>query len=196
MLDQLIELCLRSVHILFGLLWFALIAFPTLVSGPALATLAPPDRSKAFLAMVMRQTMWAVLSAMGTLLTGVVLVFHLYLETGTGLGGDNALWALFGGALGFAVFIIGMTRLRPSALQLREILLGNAQGDPAALGLRISKTGRVMFLHMMAALICMILAGHPYLPFTALNAALVILFSAALGIGLLVLVPRLGASQS
>ncbi len=191
-----VEFLLRLVHVLLGLLWFGLIAFPVLVSGPALATLAPPDKAKAFLAMIQRQTAWAVLSAMGTLLSGVVLFGHMYLESGAGIASSNAQWALLGAVLGLAVFIMGMTRLRPTALLLRQVLLGEQTGDPAALSVRIVKTGRVMFLHLLAAMVCMSLAGHPALEFNALNAFLAILISVGLGLGLLFLVPRLGTSEN
>ena len=187
-------LILRYAHVFFAVLWTSLALAVVLLLGPSLMALGPPERKLVQLQLLPRQLGLAALASLGTVLTGLLQMQQMYLgEAGFGLMNDRGYWLLVGAGLGLSAFLMALLVMMPTAKRIEATLKGD--GDPAqlpVLGGKMAKFGRVVMMHLIETLACMLLASHALLAFSAGNVIGVLLGAGALGYGLIFFSGRLG----
>ena len=125
---DLLMIALRLVHIVLGSVWVGIVVFNTIFLGPAVQELGS-DGGKVMGVLVRRGMMtFLPVVALGTLLSGVWLLWKVSLGFNEHYFHTAAVHAFSGGgAMAIIAYLIGITVLRPSTLRAGALAQGMAQ---------------------------------------------------------------------
>ncbi len=181
------HLLFRLLHVFLGLLWVGVTLTMAAALGPVMLALGLPERKAFQLQFIPRQSVLAGVGAIGSLATGLGLLYWVYGgATGIGFRHDRGYWIILGTALGLGAWIIGLRVFVPGGKRMLELL--NGQGNPSEIGplaAKLGKMGPVALMHQLAATACMFAAAHASAVFNVLNVAQVLGTAAGFGLALL-----------
>jgi hypothetical protein len=132
---------LRLSHIVLGVLWVGMMGFSVIFLTPALREAGPPAQS-VMAALERRRVMMVMpLLALGTIISGILLMHRLYGDMSMLASTRMGLALIVGGVASLIAFILGVAVMRPSmtrAATLAQSLASAAtENQRAELGARI-----------------------------------------------------------
>ena len=158
----------RWSHFLFGITWIGMLYYFNFVQGGYFKQASPEGLADAKAKLAPSALWWFRWGAMGTFLTGVVLLGYL----GASLNNYIVIGAVFGILMFLNVWLI----IWPN----QKIALGMAEGDGPAAGAKALLASRHNVLFSAPMAFCMLASGHPsggmgYTAFTMSNSMIVML---------------------
>jgi len=158
----------RWSHVLFGITWIGMLYYFNFVQGGYFKQASAEGLADAKAKLAPSALWWFRWGAMGTFLTGVVLLGYL----GASLNNYIVIGAVFGILMFLNVWLI----IWPN----QKIALGMAEGDGPAAGAKALLASRHNVLFSAPMAFCMLASGHPsggmgYTAFTMSNSMIVML---------------------
>jgi uncharacterized membrane protein len=138
----------RWSHVLFGITWIGMLYYFNFVQGGYFKQASPEGLADAKAKLAPNALWWFRWGAMGTFLTGVIMLF-----TGTGAI-NNYIW--IGAILGTLMFLNVWLIIWPN----QQIALGMKTGDGAAAGAKALLASRHNVLFSAPMTFCMLASGH------------------------------------
>jgi uncharacterized membrane protein len=199
-----VQLLLRWIHVLAGIIWIGHLYFFNFINGAFLGSL-PADVKKVVVPQLMpRVLFWFRWGAMFTLLAGLALFTQIYMYTpGLGFGPSEvfsgadgmtgrAIWILFGMVLGIVMWFNVWFIIWPAQ---QKIIRGVRDGKPAdpALPKRAALASRINTVLSGPMLFGMLAATH-YGGFNLVSALVATVLGAAALWHFIALGPKVGKS--
>ena len=158
----------RWSHVLFGITWIGMLYYFNFVQGGYFKQASAEGLADAKAKLAPSALWWFRWGAMGTFLTGVVLLGYL----GASLNNYIVIGAVFGILMFLNVWLI----IWPN----QKIALGMAEGDGPAAGAKALLASRHNVLFSAPMAFCMLASGHPsggmgYTAFTMSSSMIVML---------------------
>jgi uncharacterized membrane protein len=146
---DLLDFLFRWSHVLFGITWIGMLYYFNFIQGGYFKQASPEGLADAKAKLAPSALWWFRWGAMGTFITGVVLLGYL----GAALNNYIVVGALFGTLMFLNVWII----IWPN----QKIALGMVEGDAPAAGAKALLASRHNVLYSAPMLFCMLASGHP-----------------------------------
>ena len=158
----------RWSHVLFGITWIGMLYYFNFVQGGYFKQASPEGLADAKAKLAPSALWWFRWGAMGTFITGIVLLGYL----GAALNNYIVVGAIFGTLMFLNVWII----IWPN----QKIALGMVEGDAPAAGAKALLASRHNVLFSAPMAFCMLASGHPsggmgYNAFSMSNSMIVML---------------------
>ena len=139
----------RWSHVLFGITWIGMLYYFNFVQGGYFKQASPEGLADAKAKLAPSALWWFRWGAMGTFLTGLVLLGYL----GASLNNYIVIGVVFGILMFLNVWII----IWPN----QKIALGMVEGDAPAAGAKALLASRHNVLYSAPMTFCMLASGHP-----------------------------------
>ena len=146
---DLIGFLFRWSHVLFGITWIGMLYYFNFIQGGYFKQASPEGLADAKAKLAPSALWWFRWGAMGTFLTGVVLLGYL----GAALNNYIVVGAIFGTIMFLNVWLI----IWPN----QKIALGMVEGDGPAAGAKALLASRHNVLYSAPMAFCMLASGHP-----------------------------------
>ncbi|MDC1341184.1 urate hydroxylase PuuD [Oceanospirillaceae bacterium] len=158
----------RWSHVLFGITWIGMLYYFNFIQGGYFKQASPEGLADAKAKLAPSALWWFRWGAMGTFITGIILIGAL----GAALNNYIVIGAIFGTLMFLNVWII----IWPN----QKIALGMVEGDAPAAGAKALLASRHNVLYSAPMAFCMLASGHPtggmgYSAFTMSNSMIAML---------------------
>ncbi|MDB9972963.1 urate hydroxylase PuuD [Candidatus Njordibacter sp. Uisw_002] len=158
----------RWSHVLFGITWIGMLYYFNFIQGGYFKQASPEGLADAKAKLAPSALWWFRWGAMGTFITGLILIGAL----GAALNNYIVIGAIFGTLMFLNVWII----IWPN----QKIALGMVEGDAPAAGAKALLASRHNVLYSAPMAFCMLASGHPtggmgYSAFTMSNSMIAML---------------------
>ncbi len=171
---MLIEFLFRWAHVLFGITWIGMLYYFNFVQGGYFKKASPEGLADAKQHLAPSALWWFRWGAMGTFLTGLVLLWASPIAV------SNYIW--LGSIFGTLMFLNVWLVIWPN----QQIALGMKEGDAAAAGAKALLASRHNVLFSAPMAFCMLASGHlnslgkTLMDWSALSTIVMLLIIAAL----------------
>lgn len=145
---ELLGFLFRWSHVLFGITWIGMLYYFNFVQGGYFKQASPEGLADAKAKLAPSALWWFRWGAMGTFLTGVIMLFSYPTAV------SNYIW--IGSLLGTLMFLNVWTVIWPN----QKIALGMVEGDAAAAGAKALLASRHNVLYSAPMVFCMLASGH------------------------------------
>ena len=158
----------RWSHFLFGITWIGMLYYFNFIQGGYFKQASPEGLADAKAKLAPSALWWFRWGAMGTFITGIILIGAL----GAALNNYIVIGSIFGTLMFLNVWII----IWPN----QKIVLGMVEGDAPAAGAKALLASRHNVLYSAPMAFCMLASGHPtggmgYSAFTMSNSMIAML---------------------
>ena len=158
----------RWSHVLFGITWIGMLYYFNFIQGGYFKQASPEGLADAKAKLAPSALWWFRWGAMGTFITGIILIGAL----GAALNNYIVIGSIFGTLMFLNVWII----IWPN----QKIVLGMVEGDAPAAGAKALLASRHNVLYSAPMAFCMLASGHPtggmgYSAFTMSNSMIAML---------------------
>jgi uncharacterized membrane protein len=158
----------RWSHVLFGITWIGMLYYFNFIQGGYFKQASPEGLADAKAKLAPSALWWFRWGAMGTFITGLILIGAL----GAALNNYIVIGVIFGTLMFLNVWII----IWPN----QKIALGMVEGDAPAAGAKALLASRHNVLYSAPMAFCMLASGHPtggmgYSAFTMSNSMIAML---------------------
>jgi len=143
-----LEFLARWGHAMFGVAWVGLLYYFNFVQGPYFAEATAEAKADATKKLAPRALWWFRWGAMGTLLTGLYLLYAL--------GAGSSQYILIGATMGIFMFLNVWLIIWPN----QKIVIGLSDGDKAAAGAKALLASRTNTLFSAPMLYGMLASKH------------------------------------
>ncbi len=143
-----LEFLARWGHAMFGVAWVGLLYYFNFVQGPYFAEATADAKADATKKLAPRALWWFRWGAMGTLLTGLYLLYAL--------GAGSSQYILIGATMGIFMFLNVWLIIWPN----QKIVIGLSDGDKAAAGAKALLASRTNTLFSAPMLYGMLASKH------------------------------------
>ncbi len=145
---QFLEFITRWGHVMFGVTWVGLLYYFNFIQGAYFAEATADAKADATKKLAPRALWWFRWGAMGTLLTGLYLLYAL--------GAGSSQYILIGATMGILMFLNVWLIIWPN----QQIVIGLKQGDAAAAGAKALLASRTNTLFSAPMLYGMLASKH------------------------------------
>ena len=146
---DLLSFLFRWSHVLFGITWIGMLYYFNFIQGGYFKQASPEGLADAKAKLAPSALWWFRWGAMGTFVTGIILLGYL----GAALNNYIAIGSIFGILMFLNVWMI----IWPN----QKIALGMVEGDAPAAGAKALLASRHNVLYSAPMAFCMLASGHP-----------------------------------